>query len=238
MAITDSLQPVFVLTGAGISAESGVPTFRGSAGLWENHRAQDLATPTAYARNPELVWRFYAWRRQLVSGCEPNRAHSILVEIERELPDFTLVTQNVDGLHQRAGSRAVIELHGSLWQLRCPACQELWQDLTVPLDPLPPNCPNCGSIARPDVVWFGEHLDPNLLGQAKRAASRAATVLVIGTSSMVQPAAGLALVAKQAGASIVEFNLVETPLSPLADEVRLGAASNQLKAWWDGHRQQ
>lgn len=230
------LQPIVVLTGAGVSAESGVPTFRGDGGLWEDHRAQELATPSAYARDPELVWRFYSWRRQLVSQCAPNLAHATLVDIERELNDFTLVTQNVDGLHLRAGSRNVIELHGSLWRLRCPACQRRWQDHNVPLDPLPPTCPYCGSIARPDVIWFGEHLDPGLLSQAVTAASRAATMLVVGTSAMVQPAASLANAAKRAGARIVEFNLSRTPLSPLADEVRRGVATQELAAWWDTNR--
>jgi NAD-dependent deacetylase len=236
MPSSGSLQPIFVLTGAGVSAESGVPTFRGTGGLWQDHRAQDLATPAAYARDPALVWRFYSWRRELVSGCRPNPAHTILVDIEREIGEFALVTQNVDGLHQRAGSQALIELHGSIWGLRCPACQQRWQDHTVPLDPLPPVCERCGSLARPDVVWFGEQVSPTLLDRATRAASRAATVLVIGTSAVVQPAASLAILAKQGGARVVEINLAQTPLSNLADEVRLGPASRELSGWWEANR--
>jgi NAD-dependent deacetylase len=225
--------PVVVLTGAGISAESGVPTFRGEGGLWKEYRAQDLATPEAFARDPELIWRFYAWRRQLVGGCRPNRGHMILAEIERQLQPFTLVTQNIDGLHQRAGSKNVIELHGSLWGLRCTQCGQAWRDLAVPLEPSPPLCPNCGSIARPAVVWFGEPLDPQVLDRATEACSRAATMLVVGTSALVQPAAQLPLTAKRAGAQLIEVNLESTPLTPHADLALSGAASVVLKEWWD-----
>ena len=229
--------PVVVLTGAGISAESGVPTFRGEGGLWENNRAQDLATPVAFAQDPELIWRFYAWRRQLVRGCRPNRGHMILAEMERALQPFTLITQNIDGLHHRAGSRRVIELHGSLWQLRCPACGDSWRDLAVPFDTTPPLCPSCGAVARPAVVWFGEALDPDILDQALSACVEAGTMLVVGTSALVQPAAHLPLGAKQAGARLIEVNLETTPLTPHADLVLRGPASVQLKEWWESVRQ-
>ncbi|MFP3854176.1 MAG: NAD-dependent deacylase [Anaerolineales bacterium] len=228
----DGLEPIVALTGAGISAESGVPTFRGEGGLWEDYRAQDLATPQAFKDDPELVWRFYAWRRQLVRGCRPNKAHTTLSEIERASDDFTLITQNIDGLHQRAGSQNVIELHGSLWKLRCTRCGENWRDLAVPFEEPIPGCPNCGSNARPDVVWFGESLDESILEKAFAASKRASTFLVIGTSAIVQPAASLPLVAKRQGASLIEFNLERTPISDAADERRQGPASAKLAEWW------
>lgn len=226
------VEPIVVLTGAGVSAESGVPTFRGEGGLWEDHRAQELATPEAFSADPELVWRFYAWRRQLVRGCKPNRGHALLAEIERHSADFTLITQNVDGLHQRAGSQQVLEIHGSLWRLRCPRCGQRWQDLAVPLEELPPRCPHCDSIARPDVVWFGEALDDRLLQASMEAAARAGTFLVVGTSGLVHPAAGLPLLAQRAGGRLIEFNLEQTPLTARADQVWQGPASSQLTAWW------
>ncbi len=232
MSISSNLTPLVALTGAGVSAESGVPTFRGDGGLWENYRAQDLATPEAFERDPELVWRFYKWRRQLVRGCRPNRAHNLLAEIEHEVDDFTLITQNVDGLHQRAGSEAVIELHGSLWRQKCTSCGEKWEDLAVPLEETVPSCPHCGELARPDVVWFTEALARERLRPAYEAVTKANTFLVIGTSSMVEPAASMPGLAKREGAKVIEFNLERTPITKIADEVRQGAASSQLEAWW------
>lgn len=232
MSYPNDLTPLVALTGAGVSAESGVPTFRGDGGMWENYRAEDLATPEAFGRDPELVWRFYKWRRQLVRGCQPNRAHMLLAEIEHEVDEFTLITQNIDGLHQRAGSESVIELHGSLWRLRCTKCGETWEDLAVPMEEDLPSCPHCGGLARPDVVWFTESLPRKRLGKAYEAVTKANTLLVIGTSSIVEPAASMPKLAKREGAEIIEFNLEETPITGLADEVRRGAASSQLAAWW------
>jgi NAD-dependent deacetylase len=148
---------VVALTGAGISAESGVPTFRGEGGLWRQYRAEELATPHAFRRDPSLVWEWYDWRRQLIGDCRPNAAHRTLVEMETHFDDFVLVTQNVDGLHRLAGSRNVVELHGDIWRMRCTSdCSAGWEDRTSPLPGVPARCPSCGALARPDVVWFGE----------------------------------------------------------------------------------
>ena len=153
-----SIDPIVVLTGAGISAESGIPTFRGPEGLWRDHRPEQLATPEAFCTDPVLVWEFYAWRREMIHQAEPNSAHNLLVEIERASADFTLITQNVDGLHQRAGSQNVIELHGSIWGMACTSCGAEWDDHTATLKEIPPSCPHCGGTSRPAVVWFGETL--------------------------------------------------------------------------------
>jgi len=220
---------VVVLTGAGVSAESGIPTFRGSGGLWREHRALDLATPDAFASDPELVWNFYAWRRELVASCTPNAAHLALAGLAAKT-DMTLITQNVDGLHQAAGSEGVLELHGSLWRLRCTACGRSWADRNIPL-PLPPGCPVCGALARPDVVWFGEPLPRSTLNAAMRSASTADIFACIGTSGLVQPAAGLARIAQQSGAQVVEINLERTPLSALADRVYEGPATEMVARW-------
>jgi NAD-dependent deacetylase len=228
--------PIVVLTGAGISAESGVPTFRGSDRLWENYRTHDLATQQAFNNDQRLVWKFYNWRREIVANCQPNAAHLTLVEIERATPDFTLITQNVDSLHEKAGSMNVIKMHGSLWRMRCPNCQTRWENHAVPLlEPLP-SCPECGAIARPDVVWFGESLEPKVLQQAFEAASSAAVILVVGTSAVVQPAAQLPLLARSKGAHVVEINIEQTPLTPHVDEFLQGLATVELVKWWDQYQ--
>ena len=171
-AVRDA-RSVVVLTGAGISAESGVPTFRGEGGLWRQYRAEELATPHAFRRDPSLVWEWYNWRRQLIGDCRPNAAHRTLVEMEAQFDDFVLVTQNVDGLHLLAGSRNVVELHGDIWRMRCTGgCRADWEDRTSPLPELPARCPSCGALARPDVVWFGETLPPEALDAAWAAAQR------------------------------------------------------------------
>ncbi len=201
---------ICVLTGAGVSAESGVPTFRGAAGLWRQFRPEDLATPEAFARDPELCWEWYDWRRGLIAGVEPNPGHFALAKTE-----CTLVTQNVDGLHQRAGSRNVVEVHGSIWLLRCTKCGREWNDFSAKL-PIPPHC-ECGAMARPGVVWFGENLNPKVWAAAERAATTCDVFLVAGTSAVVYPAAGLASLARAAGAKVIEVNLEATPLSRSAD---------------------
>jgi len=220
-----------VLTGAGTSAESGVPTFRGSDGLWRNHRPEDLATERAFWSDPQLVWQFYTWRRDLVAKCLPNLAHRLLADLERRVGDFCLITQNVDGLHQAAGSQRTIELHGSLWTLRCTGCGQRWEDRRTPLPDSLPVCPTCSALARPDVVWFDEALQPSILAAAVSAAGSARTMLVIGTSALVMPAAGLPLIAKRAGARLVEINPAPTPLSDHCDEVLRGPATEMLKSW-------
>ena len=195
-----------VVTGAGVSAASGVPTFRGPGGLWRSFRPEQLATPEAFDRDPALVWEWYAWRRSMIAACSPNAAHDVLARWSRR-PGFTLVTQNVDGLHERAGTRNVIRYHGSIWRLRCAAAAEdaEWEDLSVPLDPFPPRCPMCGALARPAVVWFGEPI-PADAARAADAATACDVFLSIGTSSIVYPAAGLAATARARGAFTVEIN--------------------------------
>ncbi len=218
---------VAVLTGAGVSADSGIPTFRDAQeGLWARYRPEDLATPQAYARDPQLVWRWYAWRYALCAQARPNAAHARLAALEATLGEgFTLVTQNVDGLHARAGSRRVLELHGNLGRARCARCGHT-QALPAPeaFTP-PPVCAVCGAAMRPDVVWFGEALPHAALEGAWLAFERCEVALVIGTSGVVQPAASLAEVARRAGAVVIEVNPQETPLSARADcSVRAGAA--------------
>ena len=207
-----SAERVSVLTGAGISAESGIPTFRGAGGLWRNFRAETLATPDAFTHDPKLVWEWYDWRRGIVAAAEPNAGHRALVLLEDRVPQFTLITQNVDGLHERAGSRNVLRLHGSIWHLRCVRCHTETKDLRVPLPELPPACP-CGGMLRPGVVWFGEGLPERVWDNAQRAVAEADVVLVVGTSAVVYPAASLVPMAARAGAKIIEINIDETPLS-------------------------
>ena len=218
---------VAVLTGAGVSAESGVPTFRGADGLWRRHRAEDLATPEAFQRDPKLVWEWYDWRRQLVARCEPNPAHQAIAHLERQFPEFLLITQNVDGLHPRAGSVRMVELHGSLWRVRCLAEGKTTEHLEVPLPSLPPRC-GCGGLLRPDVVWFGEPLPEQALQRAFRAAETSDVFLVVGTSAVVQPAASLPAIARRHGAYVVEVNLEPTDLSSRADESHHGKAGEIL----------
>ncbi|MGA3114991.1 MAG: NAD-dependent deacylase [Syntrophobacteraceae bacterium] len=203
---------IAVLTGAGISAESGVPTFRGEGGLWKQFRAVDLATPEAFSRDPKLVWEFYNWRRELVAPLSPNPGHFALAEIERRVPRFTLITQNIDGLHEKAGSRNLIELHGNLWKVRCTGCGTIIEDRRIPLPELPA-CEACGSILRPHVVWFGEMLEPKVLDAAYEAIGNCDLMIVIGTSGTVQPAASMGVQAKRNGAAVAEINLEPTPYS-------------------------
>ncbi|SMC20599.1 NAD-dependent deacetylase [Desulfacinum hydrothermale DSM 13146] len=203
---------VVVLTGAGISAESGVPTFRGAGGLWRQHKATDLATPEAFARDPQLVWDFYNYRREVLAPLQPNAAHKALVALEAAKESFVLLTQNIDGLHQAAGSENVWELHGNIWRVRCSRCGQRREDRRVPI-PFPPLCQDCGGMWRPDVVWFGESLDPDLLRRAYEALEECDVMLVIGTSGVVQPAASMGLYAKENGAFVAEINLEPTPYS-------------------------
>jgi NAD-dependent deacetylase len=221
---------IAALTGAGVSAESGVPTFRGRDGLWKQHRAETLATPEAFERDPALVWEWYDWRRGLIAPVEPNAGHRVLAGWERRFEDFTLITQNVDGLHAKAGSRDVVELHGNIWKLRCSREGTVEEVRETPLPRLPPLCPSCGALLRPHVVWFGEALDPAVLDRAFAASQSSEIMLVLGTSAIVHPAASLPLAARRAGAAVVEVNIEPTPLTPQADFFLPGKTGEVLTA--------
>ncbi|MBG0791743.1 MAG: NAD-dependent deacylase [Desulfovibrionaceae bacterium] len=225
-AVLGGARKVVVLTGAGVSAESEVPTFRGRDGLWKKHRAEDLARPDAFAAHPELVWEFYNWRRELVGGCEPNPAHFALAEMEKQVDDFLLVTQNVDGLHGLAGSRRLVEMHGSLWQVRCTVCTHARTDRSDLPDL--PECPVCGHPLRPGVVWFGEPLVPGVLRLAIARIAGADVFVSVGTSNLVQPAASFFQLAKEHGAVTVEVNLEPTPNSGFMDFALHGKAGDIL----------
>ena len=218
-ALVAAADRCFVLTGAGISAESGVPTFRSDGGLWKSYRAEDLATPGAFARDSRLVWEWYGWRRELVQRCAPNAAHFALARWAADRAGVTIATQNVDGLHAAAGGPPPIELHGSLFRMRCTCCE--WrEDGRGPIDATSaetlPRCARCRALARPDVVWFGESLDRATIERAFEAASAADVCLVVGTSAVVQPAASLANATHEAGGAVIEVNPVETPLTAIA----------------------
>jgi NAD-dependent SIR2 family protein deacetylase len=280
---------VAVITGAGISAESGVPTFRGTDGLWRSFRAEDLATPEAFERNPELVWEWYRWRREKIAAAQPNAGHHVLARLESRIPDFLLLTQNVDGLHARAGSRRLVELHGNIWRSRCTKeagrvfdesrqssviSRQSLIDVELTDKPAPaaaatsesssqrprpelgggapspekraaahgdgggapsatdkcPSCPSCGALLRPDVVWFGEALDPVVVNRAIAAVERCDVLLLVGTSGVVYPVAGFPLVARRRGAHVVEINVEATPLSDVAHTVLRGTAGTLLPA--------
>jgi len=204
-----------------------VPTFRGAGGIWKQYRAENLATPEAFARDPKLVWEWYNWRRSVLSEVKPNPGHFALAEIEKRSRSFTLITQNVDGLHELAGSRNVLRLHGSIWNVRCLDCSRETTDRRVLLPEIPPKC-DCGGMLRPGVVWFGEALPPDAWKKAGTAARAADLFLVIGTSAVVYPAAGLAQVAKSCGARVVEINIAETPLTSAIDEFLQGPSGELL----------
>ncbi len=206
-----------ILTGAGISAESGVPTFRGPAGLWKQFRAEDLATPEAFRRDPGLVWEWYDWRRGVIASCAPHAGHYVLARWEELFAGLVLVTQNVDGLHRKAGSKNILELHGNIWQVRCTREGTVGENYETPLRQVPPTCPNCGALLRPNVVWFGEALPRDVLEKATAASAQCDLMFVIGTSAFVQPAASLPFLAAERGAEIVEINPSPTPLTASAD---------------------
>lgn len=215
-----------VLTGAGVSAESGVPTFRGKDGLWKNHQPQQLATPQAFEKDPELVWDWYHWRRKKVLDVSPNPAHFAIAQMERRVPDFTLITQNVDRLHMRAGNSKIMELHGDLHHARCSKCSN-----TIVLEEQEGlvTCGHCGGAMRPNVVWFGESLDIRLLEEAYVACGRSDFLIVAGTSNVVQPAASLAYAALGNNGYVLEVNLDPTPLTGSATVTVLGKAGEVLE---------
>jgi len=214
-------------TGAGVSAESGVPTFRGAGGLWERYRPEELATPEAFERDPVLVWRWYKWRQELIYAADPNPAHLALAELERLGVLKAVITQNVDGLHRKAGSRRVVELHGNIWRVRCTSCGREFP-VEKPVGEIPPRCPICGGLLRPAVVWFGEPLPRGAWGEALSLASSADFMLVVGTSGAVYPAAHIPRIAKRNGAVIAVVDPGETALDDIADFKIRGKAAEIL----------
>lgn len=224
------------LTGAGASQESGLRTFRDAqTGLWAQYKQEDLASPEAFARDPKLIWDWYAWRREAVKGVRPNPGHYALVEFEKRIPQFTLITQNVDGLHRMAGSQNVLELHGNIQRVRCSECNRVadtWGDDSESV----PRCVSCGGLLRPDVVWFGESLPYDQFEAAVEAARKCDIFFSIGTSGLVQPAASLAFAAHNRGATVVEINAESTPLTLKADFFFQGKSGEILpelvKAVW------
>jgi NAD-dependent protein deacetylase/lipoamidase len=230
VAVLRGARSVAVLTGSGVSAESGVPTFReAQTGLWARFDPEELATPEAYERDPRLVWEWYAWRRELVEKAIPNPGHEAFAELERQVPSFALITQNVDGLHRRAGSRNVVELHGNIRRSKCSR-EGIVVEPREDVPGVPPSCPRCGAFLRPDVVWFGEALPAEALEEAFEAARRCELFLSVGTSGVVQPAASLPFEALRSGAVVVEANQGETPLTRHADYALRGRSGEVLPA--------
>jgi len=227
----NEVESIVTLTGAGISAESGIPTFRGKDGLWRKFSPQALATPEAFRRDPKLVWEWYDWRRCLIQKAEPNGGHYALAELARRQAarsgSFTLITQNVDGLHDRAGSQNLLKLHGDIWLVRCVGCGKEQCNEEAPLKELPPRC-DCGAWLRPGVVWFGEELPRGVWERAVEACSRTKIMLVIGTSATVYPAAGLAKVARNAGAQVAVVNPDPSGIDDLADWILRGLSGEIL----------
>lgn len=226
-ALLAQSQRLVVMTGAGVSAESGIPTFRGPGGLWRGRDPMRLATPQAFEANPKLVWEFYNWRREIVAKAEPNAGHQAIAALEHLIPTFTLVTQNVDRLHHRAGSRNVLELHGNLQDVRCSVCDREEFPGWTPLPALP-TCDHCGGLLRPGVVWFGESLPPDTLQAALNATLDADLLLVVGTSAAVYPAAGLIDIAAGTGGNVIEVNLEPTEASSRVTLSLFGPAAEIL----------
>jgi NAD-dependent deacetylase len=231
---------ITVLTGAGVSAASGVPTFRGPDGLWKNFRPEALATAEAFGRDPSLVWEWYAWRRFRIASCVPNAAHHVLADWSKRFPNFKLITQNVDGLHEsafakatarQAGPKDVIRLHGSIWEVSCwQGCSKSprrWRDDTVTFASIPPHCPYCGGLIRPGVVWFGETLDTDVVTEAMNAMA-CDVFMTIGTSAVVYPAAGFIEQARRQGAFTVEINPEATPATSTVHLALAGGAETIL----------
>lgn len=219
-----------VLTGAGVSAESGVPTFRNPGGLWERFRPEELASFEAFMRNPDLVWEWYRYRKKVMSEVGPNPGHGALAQMQDLVPDFTLVTQNVDNLHQRAGSRNVVELHGNITRSFCVECGLQAGSEEQAADDRLPRCKACGGLLRPDVVWFGELLPEGAFQKAMEAAHRCDVFLCVGTSGVVYPAASIPIAARSAGAYVVEINPEYTDLSSRMSETILGRSGEILPA--------
>ncbi len=227
--IIEKSKKIVIITGAGISQESGIPTFRGVGGLWKKYRAEELATYEAFKKNPELVWKFYDYRRQIIAKAKPNEGHKILAKAEKRFDSFYIITQNIDGLHRKAGSKNVLELHGNIWRVRCEREKKTFEYRQNPMTSIPPECPVCGNILRPDVVWFGESLPKDVLEKSYHLSSNADVAIVVGTSSIVYPAAHLPYITKQNGGKLIEINIKTTPLTDIADIHLKGKSSEILK---------
>ena len=228
-SILGRARSVVVFTGAGISAESGVPTFRGEDGLWKKFRPEELANVDAFMRNPALVWEWYQARKRTIRDVKPNPGHFAIADMEKRHPSFAVVTQNIDNLHRRAGSKNVYELHGNIMRDYCMSCGRKFHDEELPDSPGVPRCP-CGGLVRPDVVWFGEILPEGEWKESVRRTERSEVFFSVGTSAVVYPAASLPVVAKRAGAYVVEVNIEKTELSEVADEVLIGRSGEILPA--------
>ncbi len=221
-------QKITALTGAGISAESGIPTFReAQSGLWARYNPEDLATPQAFERDPDLVWRWYDWRRKLIASTRPNPGHLALAALEQKVAQFALITQNVDGLHAAAGSQSIIELHGNIFRFYCNRCRRP-APASAAQAQSPPQCAYCRGMIRPDVVWFGEQLDASRLDAAVKAAKSCDFFLLIGTSGFVQPAASFPYLASKAGATLIEINPAASAVSTIVEHVLRGPAGEVL----------
>lgn len=231
LRIPKPVRRVGVLTGAGISHESGIPTFRGNDGLWKKYKPEELATPEAFRKNPVLVWEWYEMRRQIIKNASPNPAHYTLAEMEEFFEEFLLITQNVDGLHEKAGSKNVIEIHGNIWRVRCTFCH-FKEYLDTPLQEIPPRCPRCNQIMRPDVVWFGESYDTELLHTVQDFLQRTDLLFVIGSSGMVAVPVYLARQSQLHGAFVVEINPEPSSYSSFADVVITRKAAEFLPEFW------
>ena len=214
--LLESSEYTIAFTGAGISAESGVPTFRGRGGLWEKFDPLKLATPEAFREDPRRVWEWYKWRMEIIAKAKPNPAHVVLAKLEEKGIVKAIITQNVDSLHQRAGSKNVIELHGNIWRARCTKCNYKTR-LQEPPRKIPPKCPECNNPLRPDVVWFGEPLPRKAWEEALNEASKADLIIVVGTSGVVQPAAMIPIIVKYHGGKIVDINIEEDNYTNIAD---------------------
>ncbi len=219
-----------VLTGAGISAESGIPTFRGAGGIWEKYDFTKLATPEGFREDPRLVWEWYQLRQREMKKAKPNPAHETIASMEDHFDEFAVLTQNIDGMHKRAGSSNIIELHGNIWRMRCPR-DGTAIDLSDPVEEIPPVC-HCGSLLRPDVVWFGEQLPFGVLDKASQAASTSDVMFVVGTSAVVYPAAALPILTKNKGGLVIEINIEKTELSSYADVSLFGRAGELMPVLW------
>ena len=221
---------IVVLTGAGISAESGIPTYRGEEGLWRNYDPHELATPEAFFKNPKLVWEWYDSRRAIMKNAKPNPGHFAITALEKEKRDFTLITQNVDGLHFAAGTRNVIELHGSLWEIKCTEteCEKVEKNYQVPIPELPPMCDACDGIMKPNTVLFGEIIPMERIDRCLFAIEQCDLLLIVGTSGVVEPAASMGLIAKKSEKPVVEINIDVTPGTGLYDASVMGKSGEIL----------